>query len=157
MAKNTKDYDPNQVAFHIGPHLAEGFADGTFITATRNNQSWNTVSGASGEHARARSNDKTGTFELVLMQSSATNEVLSQYLVLDELNGTGKFPCAIDDVIGGTKIGTLQGWVQQPPSVEYGKELGDRTWTIECGDMTYVSAGGIDVEAIDIEPVDFSN
>lgn len=152
---NTKDYDPKKVVVTIGPYTAEGFADGTFITVSRNNQAWNVVSGASGEHARSKSNDLSGTFELTLMQTSATNDILSQYMVLDEASNSGKFPIYIEDINGGTKIGAAQAWVQQPPSVEFGKELGDRVWTIEAGEIDYV-VGGTDTVATKVSPVDFS-
>lgn len=153
---NTKDYDPTKVTVLIGGlYTVEGFADGPFITASRTNQTWNLISGASGEHSRSKSQDKSGTFELTLMQTSATNNILSQYMLLDENSGQGKFPIIILDAAGKTVVESTQAWVQQPPSVEYGKELGDRTWTLEAGSIEFY-VGGIDVpDAADVEPVSF--
>ena len=138
----TKDYDPKKVAVTINGQLVEGFADGTFITVTRNNQSWSVASGASGETARMKSNDKSGTVELTLMQTSAFNDILSGLFGADELNGAGKFSFALIDENGSTNLGATEMWVQQPPTVEYGKELGDRVWTLESGEITYLSIGG---------------
>jgi len=138
----TKDYDPKQVVLSLGGVAVEGYADGTFITAQRNNQTFNLVSGASGETVRAKSNDKTGTLEITLLQSSATNDWLSGKMLADEgPTNAGKFSVAMIDKNGTTVVSAVEGWVQQPPAVEYGKELGERTWTIECGELLFLVGG----------------
>lgn len=145
---NTKDYDPKKVTITVGTHIVEGFADGTFVTVSRNNQTWNTVSGASGEHGRSKSNDRSGTIELTIMQTSASNDVLSSFMALDETSSNGgKFPFKLIDAHGKTAVATVEAWIQQPPSVEYGKELGDRSWTLEAGDIEFF-VGGTDVPLI---------
>lgn len=138
----TKDYDPKKVTLNLGGHIAEGFADGTFITVERNNQTWNHKSGASGESARAKSNDLSGTFSITLMQTSLTNDYLSTKLALDEgPNNAGKFPIGIIDANGTTLLTAVEGWVQQPPSTEYGKEIGERTWVLEAGELIMFVGG----------------
>ena len=139
----TKDYDPKKVTITVGGHEVKGIADGTFLTVNRNNQTWSLASGASGEHARSKSNDRSGTFELTLMQTSETNDFLSGKMVADEATNSGKFLVHVFDANGATLVKTDDAWVQQPPSVEYGKELSDRVWTIESGDITFVTIGGI--------------
>jgi len=143
---NTKNYDPKSITLSIDGQAVSGFADGTFITVNRNNPMWSVVSGASGEHARSKSCDKSGTIELVLMQTSETNDLLSAYLLLDETSNSGKFPVALLDAHGGTIVGATEMWVQQAPSIEYGKELSDRTWTLEAGHID-IFAGGTDISA----------
>lgn len=143
----TKDYDPLKVSISINGQFVEGFADGTFISVSRNNQTWTVASGASGEAARSKSNDRTGTVELTLMQTSAFNNILSGLFFTDEgsLNA-GKFAFSLIDTNGGeggVNIIADQMWVQQPPTVEFGKELGDRVWTLETGNLFYISAGGV--------------
>ena len=138
----SKDYDPLKVAIHIGGIAVEGFADGTFITVNRNSQSWTNQSGAGGESARSKSNDKSGTVELTLMQSSLTNDRLSSLMLADEnVGGSGKFGFTMTDANGNTSITSTDMWVQQPPSVEYGKELSDRVWTLETGNLIYGPGG----------------
>lgn len=141
---STKDYDPKKVTLSLGGHIAEGFADGTFITVSRNNPTWTHKSGASGESARGKSNDFSGTIELSLMQTSKTNDFLSAKMVLDESNlNAGKFPVGIIDANGTTVITGVEAWVTQPPSTEWGKEIGDRVWTIEVGELL-MFVGGTD-------------
>ncbi len=142
---NTKDYDPKKVTITVGSHILEGFADGTFVTVSRTNQTWTVKSGASGEHARAKSNDRSGTIELTLMQTSASNDFLSLLMALDESSASGgKLPFTLLDAHGKTAVGAAEAWIRQPPSVEYGKELGDRVWTLEAGDIEFF-VGGTDV------------
>ncbi len=146
----TKDYDANNVVITLGPTLGlgtsltiEGFADGTFIAVNRNNPNWTLVSGASGETARSKSNDKTGTVELTLMQSSASNNILSGFLSGDEFNNGGKFSFRLEDHASETIITAGEMWIQQAPTVEFGKELGDRVWTLETGTLIYDQVQGI--------------
>ena len=136
-----KDYDPKKVVLTIGGHPIEGYADGTFITVSRNNQMWTLHSGASGETARSKSNDLSGTVEIVLMQTSVSNDVLSAKVKADELTNGGKFILGIDDEHGKTVIGALEAWVQQQPSSEFAKELSDRTWIIETGNLQMFIGG----------------
>lgn len=150
----TKDYDPNNVVISLGPPLGEGdtttmegFADGTFVTVNRNNPTWSVASGASGETARARSNDQTGTVELTLMQSSASNNILSGFLAADEATNSGKFSFRLEDAASGTTISAGEMWVQQAPTVEFGKELGDRVWTLETGQLIYDAVQGLLTDA----------
>ena len=151
---STKDYDPNGVVISLGPPIGEGatlviegFADGTFITVNRNNPNWSLMSGASGETARAKSNDRTGTVELTLMQSSASNNILSAFLSADELSNSGKFSFYMEDASSKTVISASEMWVQQAPTVEFGKELGDRVWTLETGQLTYQAVQGLLTDA----------
>ena len=139
-----KDYDPKKVTVNLGGHIAQGFADGTFVSASRNNQSFNLVSGASGEIARAKSQDKSGTLELTFMQTSETNDFLSGKMLADEgpLNA-GKFAVSIIDANGSTVLAATECWVQQPPTVEFGKELGDRVWTLEAGELLFNVGGTV--------------
>jgi len=138
-----KDYDPKKVTINLGGHIAQGFADGSFVSISRNNQSFNLVSGAGGEVARAKSQDKSGTIELTLMQTSETNDFLSGKMIADEgPTSAGKFAFGLIDANGTTVVAATEVWVQQPPTVEYGKELGDRVWTLEAGELLF-NVGGI--------------
>ena len=137
-----KDYDPKKVTLTLGAHTAQGFADGTFITVARNNQMWTVHSGASGETARSKSNDRSGTIELVVMQTSLTNDFLSAQVALDESSlNSGKFVLGLLDSNGITVCGAVEAWVQQQPSAEYSKEISDRTWIIETGDLEMFVGG----------------
>ena len=57
---SVKNYDPAQVDVIVAGILIEGYAAGTFVTVSRNSDTWKLKKGADGEGARAKSNDKSG-------------------------------------------------------------------------------------------------
>lgn len=134
-------YDPKNVSMIVGGKIAHGFADGTFIKAMRNEQAFNLKVGVDGEGTRAKSNNKSGKFEITLMQSSSFNDVMSSYASADELSNLGVIPVLLRDN-NGTTLGTcLTGWVQKLPDTEFAKEVVTRTWVIETDDIELFVGG----------------
>ena len=147
-----KDYDPRQVSIYLGGHTASGFADGTFVSISRNNPMFAVVSGASGEEVRSKSNDTTGTIELTVMQTSETNDYLTAKMLSDEGPlAAGKFSFMLIDGTGRTLVLATECWVEQPPTVEYGKEVGERTWRLVAGDLRFTVGGTGDLQT-EVEP-----
>lgn len=138
----TATYDPRNVTVLIGALIGSGFADGTFIQVERNNPTFTVISGASGETARVKSNDKTGKVTLTLMATSPLNDTLTGFMKADEIRNNGKFPLSIRELTGTTVLASLEAWVSKPPRVEYGKENGTREWEIEVGTLE-MFVGGI--------------
>ena len=79
-------YDPANVIVSIGGTPMSGFADGTFVMVSRDEDIFSKVSGADGEVSRAKSNNRSGSLTLTLMQTSMSNDVLSAIAVLDEIS-----------------------------------------------------------------------
>lgn len=125
----------------VGGKIMSGFSDGTFIRVIRNEQSWNLKVGVDGEGTRARNNNQSGRFEIELMQSSPSNDVLSDYIQLDESSGTGAVPVLMKDNNGTTIASCLTGWVQKWADSDYSKEVSVRKWIIET-DQLIVFVGG---------------
>jgi hypothetical protein len=124
-------YDPKNVSMIVGGKIMHGFGDGTFIKVSRNEQAFNLKVGVDGEGTRAKSNNKSGKFEITLMQSSSSNDILSGYATADELSNLGAVPVLLRDNNGTTLATALTGWVQKLPDSELAKEITTRTWTIE--------------------------
>ena len=142
MAKN---YDPKQVAISIGSSLLTGFADGTFVTVARNNDTWVGVSGASGEYTRAKSNDRSGTITITLLQSSVSNSILQGFATADELTSSGTFPVLVKDNNGNDLYSAEIAWIQKPSDAEFGKEVGEREWIIETSELIMAHGGIVDL------------
>lgn len=142
MSVGLKTYDPNELSIIIGGHIVQGFADGSFLTVERNNDTFARTTGASGETARAKSNDRSGTFTITLMQSSLSNAVLQGFAVADELANAGTFPVLIKDNNGDDLFSAEIAWIQKPSSAEYGKEITEREWIVETGELI-MNHGGI--------------
>ena len=138
-----KTYDPKDYSLIVGGHIVEGWADGTFLTAERTNDTWSDAVGADGEGARAKSNDKRGTFVFTLMQTSKSNTVLSGFHNADELNNGDQVPVLVKDNNGDTVLEATEAWVRKPATVELGKEISNREWTIATTNLS-VLVGSLD-------------
>ncbi len=138
-----KQYDPAKVIVIVGPIMVSGFADGTFISAEKNVDTFSLVVGAGGEATRVRSQNNSGKVTLTLLQTSETNALLAAMHEADRLlpAGAGVVPILIKDVFGTTVVGATKAWISKPPKVEFGKDTGTREWTIESNDIE-IFAGG---------------
>lgn len=139
----TKTYDPAKILATLGPAIIVGYADGTFVKASRESDTFTDYCGADGEVTRARMRDKRGTVELTLSQSSPSNDLLSALAMQDELLGSGIVPFLLKDVFGTTLCSGGEAWVKKPAEVEFGKEVGPRTWIIRVARLTTFAGGSV--------------
>ena len=137
-----KSYDPKSVSMIIGSHIVAEFEDGTFINVERNNDTWSIKKGASGETARAKSNDRSGIFTFTLMQTSLSNDFLSALAIADEVENSGIVPVVIKENGGTTVASAIEAWIRRPSAVEYSKTVGSRQWILETGDLI-LNVGGL--------------
>lgn len=136
-----RTYDAAQVVVTVNGAEISGYADGTFITIEREEQSFTKVVGADGTTSRAKSNNRSGSMTITLAQTSPSNELLSSLLAADELSNEGVFPVIVKDTSGESRFFSATGWVQGLPSIEYGKEIANREWVIDLADMEFNVAG----------------
>jgi len=140
--------DPAKVVISVGGVPISGYADGTFIRVERSSDMFSKVIGADGKTARAKSNDRSGTVILTLLQTSPSNDVLSGLAILDELQNSGVVPIGATDLSGATTIFSGTGWVRKMPDWEAGKEIGNIEWTIDCADLEIFIGGNKASEAV---------
>lgn len=136
-----KTFDPKEVSIVIGGRAMTGIADGTHLTVSRNNDSYTLTVGAAGEGARSKSNDKSGTVVLTLLQTSSDNDYLSGLISADELNNSGIVPVAIIDNNGTTVVTAAEAWVRKPADLENADEASNREWTLECAELLMFLGG----------------
>jgi hypothetical protein len=134
-------YDPSLVVASFLGIPISGYADGTFVSVERNNESYTLMVGAGGEAARARSRNSSGKVTFTLMATSPCNDLLSSAWHADELTGSGVGPVLVKDLSGSTLCIANNAWIQKGPKVEYGKEISTREWVIEC-ESIYINASG---------------
>lgn len=137
-----KSYDPKKVIITVGGAPMSGFADGTFVTVSRLNDSFVSHAGADGEVSRAKSNDRRGEMTLTLAQTSLSNDVLSGIYNLDERANRGVVAISIKDLSGTTVFFSGSGWIRKPPDAPFGKEIDNREWVFDLADMD-VFIGGV--------------
>lgn len=131
-----KTYDPDKVIVTFGGVPLSGYADGTFVNVERAEDAFTLSVGADGETARTRNLNKSGTITITLMQSSASNDLLSGAAIADESTGLGIFPVMIKDMAGTTLAIAANAWVKKMANAEFGKEHGDREWVLEADSIT---------------------
>jgi hypothetical protein len=135
-------YNPAEVTIVFAGIPISGFAEGTFVSVERNEDSYAMQVGADGNATRAKSNNRSGRVTLTLIQSSVSNDALSAQAKLDELNdGDGIGPLLIKDLSGRTVIQAEQAWIVKPATVEYGREASEREWVIESDALDMDVAG----------------
>lgn len=130
-----KTYNPADVVCIVSGIKVEGYADGTFITAARDNPSFTNGSGADGEGWRAKTNDKIGTITLTLLQTSLSNDALSALIALDEASGDGVGPFLLKDNSGRTLIQAETCWLEKPADSEFAREVTNREWVIKTDSL----------------------
>lgn len=133
MAAPSLSYDPGQVIVTFLGTPLHGFADGTFVKVTRNEEAFKLQVGADGEAARVRNRNRSGQVAITLQQTSVSNDVLSAAAALDELAAGGTGALLIKDLNGTTLVSALVAWVRKIPEAELGNELGQREWVLETG------------------------
>lgn len=136
-----KTYDPKSYSVIVGGHIVGGYADGTFVKVSRNEDAFTMKVGADGEPSRTKSNNKSGMLEITLLQSSSSNDVLSGYALADELNNGGQVPVLVKDGNGTSIYASESGWVKKMPDAELGKEMGERVWVIDMGSVDMFIGG----------------
>lgn len=139
MALHT--FDPKSVIVTIGGVPMSGYADGTFLEVTADDQQFTKVVGADGFTTRVKSNNYGGVMTLTLAQSSPSNDVLSGFLALDRASNAGVVPILIKDLSGTTIIFSATGWIQQFPDVTFGNEMNNRAWAFDLADLTLLIGG----------------
>lgn len=123
-----KTYNPGEVQVIVGGVPLSGFADGTMVRVGRNNAAYEMAMGVDGEGTRAKSNDKSGFFEFELMQSSESNQHLSNLELADELSNGGLVPIMVKDGSGFSLHTAEQAFIEKSPDAEYAKTAGPRVW-----------------------------
>jgi hypothetical protein len=139
-------YDPKKVAVIVAGVPMGGFADGSFITAERTNDSFSKVSGSDGIVSRAKSNDKSGSIKITLQQTSPSNDVLAGIQLLDEMTNTGIVPVIIQDFSGRSTFVSAFAWIKKPPAGEFTKEISNREWEFECADIDLRHGGNVGID-----------
>lgn len=138
-----KNYDPNLVTVICGAKIIQGFGDGTIIQVERNEQAFTLKVGVTGEACRARSRNRSAKVTLTLLQSSSSNDDLSDFALLDETTGAGTFPFLLKDADGTTLVSAVTAWVQKFPNAEYAKDVSQREWVIETDELLMYVGGNV--------------
>lgn len=136
-------YDPKLVIITLGSIPMSGFADGTFLNVDYNEDAFSLQVGSDGEGTRTRSNNNSARVSISLMQSSASNDLLSALHELDKAapGGIGAVPLLIKDLSGRSLFVAEKAWIVKAPAAEFGREAAAREWVIETDDLKAFHGG----------------
>jgi hypothetical protein len=132
--------DPAAVIVSAGSVNIAGFMEGTYIEASRDKDAFTKKVGATGDVARIRMRDLSGSVKLTLMQTSPSNAYLAAFALQGEqvqTVPTDVFQFMITDLIGSTVLHMPNAWVRKFTNVTYGTDLLAREWIIDGDQLDY--------------------
>lgn len=129
-----KNYAADQVVLTFATQRIQGYADGSFVRVRPMSPGFSSKAGADGLVSRSRSNDPRVEITIILEQTSASNDVLSAIHEADLTlpNGAGVAALSLEDLLGRFRIVSESAWVAKAPDAEFGRETGQREWTLEA-------------------------
>lgn len=139
-----RNFDPSAWALTYGGILLRGYADGTFISAERDEAVYTKKVGAQGDVTRIRSNNKAGVLTITLLAQSPSNDYLSGKLRVDErrVGGGGSESVLVKELNGTTIIQVDNGWIEMWPTVEVAADgSANREWAIGVADLDMFVGG----------------
>lgn len=135
-------YDATKVIVTIGGIIITGFADGDYIKAKRSSDLYTKYVGADGEVSRSKTADKSGEIEVILGQTSSSNDELSAMFNLALLGGVdGTFPIGVVDLSGRSVIAAANCWLRTAPEATFGVEISERSWMFDTASLSYQIGG----------------
>lgn len=137
MAVNT--YSPKDVILTIGGYQIAGWDN---ISIRRRSPGFTTVAGIRGKHTRVPSNDSSANITLSLVQTSPSNDVLSQIHTLDLLDGTGRIALTLKDLSGRSVFDSNEAYILDYPEVLFSGGIEYRSWSLFCQTTNTYSVGG---------------
>lgn len=136
------NYNGKKVTVQFGSIVAEGYAKGTFVKASRNSDAFELEIGGDGNGARTQNADKSGRIEVTLMQGSPTNDAFQAQALIDEISGAGVNEAFVKDINGTAYAHAATAWIVKQADLERAKEQGEVTWIIETHELD-VHQGGL--------------
>lgn len=125
-------YDAKDVSVIVNGTYLTGFAEGTFVSYSKDEEGFVTSVGAQGDIARAKVNNPLGTITVTLQQTSP------QVSMLNKLATSGKL-VGVRIIHKGTntqKVGGTQCFIKKPADGEYSDEVSNREFEISVLDYS---------------------
>lgn len=129
-------YDPKQLSIVFGITPIVGFAEDTMISIESESPKFTSTYDTHGNVTRSQNNKRVAKITVTLVQTSRSNNLLSNYVELDEVTGAGVFSIMIKDPNGSTLFSCPEAWVVEPPKLEFGIEAKNREWVIEANNFS---------------------
>jgi hypothetical protein len=138
-----KVYDPTEVTVSFAGIVIQGYADGEFLRVEQESDDFSDVAGTDGEVSRSKTSDRRATVTFVLMQTSASNALLSAISNADRNapGGAGVGALFIRDRQGTSLYRAAEAWISKPPNVTMDRSPTSREWTLRCANLQRLDGG----------------
>ncbi len=134
-------FNPSAVHLSISGHKVHGITE---IAVKKNSQTFEIIKGIRGKNTRKRNKDSSCIVSISLIQTSTSNDVLSEILALDKELGTGQLSLQLKDISGSTLIKSDNAFIEDYPEATFQDTIQTRTWNICClSTSEYVIGGNV--------------
>jgi hypothetical protein len=141
MAPRATNYDSAKVSVTVNGVPLSGFAKGSKVKVSRNENSFDLTVGGDGEGCWDKGNDRSGKIEVRLMYASLSNAYLSGLLQVDELTGNILVPVMVRDAKGATTSLAVKARIVKPPELDIADKPTDITWEFKSHNVEIYAAG----------------
>jgi len=140
MAETQKVWSPAKTNVNWGGTFTfKGFAEGTFITSSRNTDNTRQVVGAHGDVALTLNADRTGTVTVTLLQTSETNRILASIQAAqDETGELYRADLTISDQSGSNLVDAQACHIMTTPENALSDDQTSKTWVFYSEKLTYL-------------------
>jgi hypothetical protein len=132
-------YSPKDVILSIGGYQLTGWQS---INITRSKKAFQVIEGIRGKNTFVPNKSTAATITVSLLQSSASNEVMSWVLDSDISEGTGRLALTLKDKSGTSVFSSVEGRILGYPTVSFTGQFEYRNWEIYCCTTTTYTVGG---------------
>lgn len=132
-------YNPADVFLSISGYNCTGWNE---ITIERQSQNFRFIKGIRGKNTRVRDPNSSALINISLMQVSPTNDVLSQILSQDLIEGTARLDLLLIDKSGNSLFKSSEAYITGYPKVSYRDSVEINTWSIQCQTTDQYDVGG---------------
>ena len=132
MSGHIATYDARKVTTVVGGVIITGFPEGDMVKCSKDNDNFESSSGAQGDVAVAISGDSLGTVVITVSQTSPSISYLDQ--LANDRTMTSVWVNSMNEVketTGGSKA-----MVTKVADVSYGKSITNREYTLKVFDYT---------------------
>jgi hypothetical protein len=121
-------YVPSEVRIIINGYI---MTDIVSVNVEWGSASFGMVKGIRGRNTRRQSLDSSATLSLEILQTSTSNDVLTELLVSDLSLQSSRLQVSIKDTSGSTDISSDEAYISSFPTVTFNDALNSRTWVIQ--------------------------
>lgn len=120
-------YSPEDVKLTICGYVMTGIVS---VTVEWNSDRFKIIQGIRGKNSRVQSLDTSATMTVEFLQTSISNDVLTDLLNADIVNQSARLNVTLTDNSGMTKVSSTEGYVSKLPTLTFSNEFNGRQWTI---------------------------